>query len=328
MAPGHRRFFGSLNPIPRRSIWAGVAVVGLVALSLVSGNRGGSATPENQAAHSSEGYFEAAPTITTQTSLVPGATVAPDPKGAPQTPVKQVTTAPPPSECGGDKHAGFGCPVIVDNFDGNAFNTGVQGWAVYDYPDSNFPRVATNARVADGMAQLDGTYDRATGTILGAGLASQLSQKYGRWEVRMRVESGRGWSAAGLLWPTSERWPTDGEIDLFEIPAAQRQRLSMTVHNGIRNNTGDSKVVMDATQWHTYAVEWTPTKLTYYIDGQVKWTVVKPALVPSTGDLHMTLQMDPGTKQQCGGWFECPDASTPAKSTMYVDYAKMWLYRS
>lgn len=294
----------------------------LIAFSLMTGGRETSADSGSLAfAQFSPGNFGGLPSITTTTG--PPVTTS---DGKPDETVKPTTTAPPPSECGGDKYTSFGCPVLVDNFDGDAVNTGVQGWSIYDYPDSKFPRVAQNFEIGGGVVSLKGTYDRASGEILGAGMASHISQKYGRWEVRVKVEKGRGYSAAGLLWPTSERWPTDGEVDLFEIPSGQRQKIHQTIHNGVRNNTGSNTLKLDATQWHTYAVEWTPTKLVYFVDGQAKWTVTKPALIPTTGNLHLTLQFDPGTVKECGRWFECPDGSTPPVTTMNVDYVKVWTY--
>jgi hypothetical protein len=325
MAPEPWRKIVHKIPHARRSLVAGGAVASLIALSLITGGRETSASSGNLAsAQFSPGNFGGLPAVTTTTAApAPGTS----PEGnATTTTAKPTTTAAPPAECGADKHAGFGCPLMTDNFDGTQLDDGIQGWSVYDYPDANFPRVASNFSVGGGTAQLRGTYDKGTGTILGSGMASHVSQKYGRWEMRVKVDAGRGYSAAGLLWPTSERWPTDGEVDLFEIPHAARQDIFQTVHNGVRNNTGENKIFMDATQWHTYAIEWSPTKLVYYVDGAVKWTVTKSALVPSTGNLNLTLQLDPGTAKECGTWFECPNASTPAVTTMSVDYVKIWKY--
>jgi beta-glucanase (GH16 family) len=316
------RQLDTLRPSGRRTIFAALVVVGLIGLSLVSGQRDGSAEDRGEAALGSVGYIDGgAPLVPTTSSTV--AQAGSDP-GSPVT--APPTTSPPPSECGSDRRPVFGCPLMTDNFDGSSVNTGPQGWTVYEYPDSAFPRVAKNFHVADGEAKLNGTYDRASGEILGAGMASHISQKYGRWELRAKVDKGRGFSAASLLWPTSEKWPTDGEVDLFEIPRADRQSVFQVVHNGVRDNTGENKILMDATQWHTYAVEWTPTRLVYYVDNKAQWTVTKSLLIPSTGNLNMTIQIDPGTAKQCGRWFECPDASTPPVTTLHVDWVKVWKY--
>jgi hypothetical protein len=307
----------TMRPSTRRSIFAVLTVVGLIVLSLFSGQRDGEA--EQTEAQESVGYF-APPVPSTSSTVVQSAS-----PGDSSTPATS-TTAAPPSECGGDKRPVFGCPLLTDNFDGTSVDTGLQGWSVYDYPDSAFPRVAKNFSVENGEAQFHGTYDRASGEILGAGMASRISQKYGRWELRAKVDQGRGFSAAALLWPTNENWPTDGEVDIFEIPSADRQKVFQVVHNGVRNNTGQNKILMDATQWHTYAIEWTPTRLVYYVDNKAQWTVTKSLLVPTTGNLNMTIQMDPGTAKQCGRWFECPDANTPPVTKLHVDWVKVWKY--
>lgn len=301
---------------------AAIAVLGLIAMSALNGHRNGSAEEKGEAASQSVGYFGAAPSPSTSSTIAQA--------GSPGAPgvltTAPTTTAAPPSVCGSDKRPVFGCPLMTDNFDGSSVNTGVQGWTIYDYPDSAFPRVAKNFRVRDGEVQLVGTYDRNSKEILGAGMSNHIQQKYGRWELRAKVDRGRGFSAASLLWPSSENWPTDGEVDLFEIPKSDRQSVFQVVHNGVRDNTGENKVLMDATQWHTYAVEWTPTRLVYYIDNKAEWTVTKSLLVPSSGNLNMTIQMDPGTAKQCGRWFECPDGSTPAETVLHVDWVKVWKY--
>jgi hypothetical protein len=322
MSQGQRQLV-TMRPSLRRSIFAGFTVVGLIVVSLISGQRDGEAEQDQVA--ESVGYF--APPVPSTSSTVAQAGSTGDPSAAGASPTTATpTTAEPPSECGGDRRPVFGCPLLVDDFDGASVNTGPQGWSVYDYPESAFPRVAKNFSVENGEAQFHGTYNRSTGEILGAGMASRISQKYGRWELRAKVDSGRGYSAAALLWPTNENWPTDGEVDIFEIPNADRKKVFQVVHNGVRNNTGQNNILMDATQWHTYAIEWTPTRLVYYVDNKAEWTVTKPLLIPTTANLNMTIQMDPGTAKQCGRWFECPDGSTPDVTKLHVDWVKVWKY--
>ena len=99
--------------------------------------------------------------------------------------------------------------------------------------------------VANGMLEIAGT-----GTT-GGGIAMKQNQLYGRWEIRAKQDYGNGFGPAILLWPKSENWPSDGEIDIAEIPAGERKQAHFTVHWG-SNNSQKSKVLQgDFTQWHT-----------------------------------------------------------------------------
>src|SRR5205807_5562556 len=60
-------------------------------------------------------------------------------------------------------------------------------------------------------------------------------QIYGRWEVRARFEAGTGYGQAILLWPRSNRWPQDGELDFVETPNPSTNVAVATVHWGDTN---------------------------------------------------------------------------------------------
>ena len=69
----------------------------------------------------------------------------------------------------------------------------------------------------------------ARGNVSG-GMSHKLDQTYGRWEFRARTDKGRGFGSAILLWPESERFPEDGEIDIMEVPSETRDRAHFIVH--------------------------------------------------------------------------------------------------
>lgn len=240
------------------------------------------------------------------------------------TPSITTTTTLPP--CTGlDTRPGWGCPLRVDNFDGTLLPGGTGGWSKYNDPNGYAPRIPNNIRVGNGELQIVGTYDRASGTIMGAGVQDNYAQLYGRWEVRMRVDVGAGYSAAGLLWPNSRNWPTDGEIDLYEIPKAPRQQVMSVVHNGPTNAQSGKWTGVDATQWHVYAVEWLPDRVSFFIDGVEVLRETRSWLVPSTSSMQLSLQMDARRPADgCDGWYQCPDSTTPAETVMHVDSIKIW----
>jgi hypothetical protein len=130
-----------------------------------------------------------------------------------------------------------------------------------------------------------------------------------------------------LLWPESENWPTDGEIDVVEIPDPTRRSAVSTLHNGPRNGQVKHVLTADFTAWHTVAVEWLPTGVTVYLDDRPVWAVARPTRpgefdpIPSTSPMHLALQNDKGCHPTPR---PCRNAETPEKVTMYVDEVTIW----
>jgi len=123
------------------------------------------------------------------------------------------------------------------------------------------------------------------------------TQSYGMYLVRMKGDSEPGVqiSNIALLWPENNKsWPP--EIDFYEDEGASRSGYTASLHPGpngddcciirhSRSNTG--------TQWHTYGVTWTPTSLSYSIDGTT-WATVPRSAVSSPAqwpDDPMTLDL-------------------------------------
>jgi len=91
-----------------------------------------------------------------------------------------------------------------------------------------------------------------------------------------------------LLWPDSEVW-ADGEINFPE------GRLDGTVHafnhcigNPARNCLAKNTKVSFA-DWHVYTIEWTPGRISYYLDGDRVATTTKS--VPEK-PMHWVLQTE------------------------------------
>jgi hypothetical protein len=98
--------------------------------------------------------------------------------------------------------------------------------------------------------------------------APYQAQTYGLYQVTAKLEAGQSNGAAVVLWPANNVWPGP-EVDLMESFDTSRQSAYTTIHwNDNGNNDYDAhNFTLDATQWHTYAYDWEPGSLTYYIDG-------------------------------------------------------------
>lgn len=202
---------------------------------------------------------------------------------------------------------GWGVPDKVDDFT----RPGLDGWNLYDGPGhaGNGIRSPEAATVSDGVLTINGTRDGTTG-----GMAWGDPQKYGRWEVRMRAPQGSpAYNALALLWPSAENFPVGGEIDFAEIMDPARDTVELFLHYGADNSQVHGEVRVDATQWHNYAVEWTPEGVTAFLDGEQWWKTTDTSILPP-GPMHLTLQLD---------WFPDGKADGGTGQVQY-DWVKQW----
>jgi hypothetical protein len=103
------------------------------------------------------------------------------------------------------------------------------------------------------------------------GPAGPLGQLYGRYAVRFRSDSLHGYKLAWLLWPDSEVWPRDGEIDFPEgnldgpIEAYLHRRDAAEGNDA----AGFASGVGLSGPWHTAVIEWTSESVVFLLDGRV-----------------------------------------------------------
>jgi hypothetical protein len=183
-------------------------------------------------------------------------------------------------------------------------------WSLYDGPGhaGNGRRTPEAASISDGALTITGD---STGST--AGMAWNPGQKYGRWEGRVRAPaSDESYNALLLLWPDAENFPVGGEIDFMEMTDHTRQSTELFLHYGADNSQVHGEVEIDATQWHNWAVEWTPDKITAYMDGEEWWSTTDQSLFPP-GPMHLCIQLD---------WF--PKGGDVQESQMHVDWVKQY----
>ncbi len=102
--------------------------------------------------------------------------------------------------------------------------------------------------------------------------------QYGYIEARARLPKGTGvWPAIWML-PTDWAyggWPASGEIDIMEHVGYNPEMVYGTVHTEAFNHKigtqkGDSIVVADVQdKFHVYAIDWSPKKIDFLVDGEV-----------------------------------------------------------
>ncbi|TCK26448.1 family 16 glycosylhydrolase [Pseudonocardia endophytica] len=205
-----------------------------------------------------------------------------------------------------------------DEFDGPSLDR--SRWNVYNSVGGfgNGLRRPSAVEQGDGLLTVTAR-PRLNGGTSG-GISMGKGQLHGRWEFRARADPGTGYSPAVLLWPDSERFPIDGELDMLEAPVGDRSTASAYVHYGADNKTRGAQVNGDFTQWHTFAFEWLPNRLTWYVDGTKQWEITDRTVIP-TKPMHLCIQLDQGPAAK---FMPAPDATTPDEVRMQVDWARQY----
>ena len=149
----------------------------------------------------------------------------------------------------------------------------------------------SHVNVARGMLQLRTWRDPAYHNKWASGGLCQcgLPFTYGAFFVRSRI-TGPGPNEVELLWPLSNIWPP--EIDFYET-GAKDNSTSWTLHYGASNSFVQQTLRIDQTKWHTWGVIWTPSKITYTVDGN-EWGSFSGSYAIPTVPMTLDLQQRPG----------------------------------
>ncbi|MBQ9693997.1 MAG: glycoside hydrolase family 16 protein [Kiritimatiellae bacterium] len=154
--------------------------------------------------------------------------------------------------------------------------------------------------------------------------------RYGRIEIRAKIEHGRGvWPALWLIGNTPGGWPTCGEIDILEFVSQNPNTIHATLHytkNGQYTNPTSPHQTKNAIagQWHLYGMNWTPEKIELTFDKNVIFTHLLDNATQSDGSnpfrdglyyLILNLALD--------GWAE-PPVPEDYPRTFTIDYVRLY----
>ncbi|WP_307079931.1 glycoside hydrolase family 16 protein [Arthrobacter pascens] len=260
---------------------------------------------------SGSGPAPAAEAATPPKPVTPPPAPAPAPAAAPAPALPAAGQALATTGDGAQAATAFGWgPVLTgDEFS----NTGAPDrtkWSVYNSAGHAGKGVRSPQAwsVANGVATVRGDAAGTTG-----GMSAKFAQqKYGRWETRMRTDA-RDPKYHPVLILNNNAAPNCAEIDYAEgskDAAFMRFFLHYACDGADFQTTAATR--LDSTQWHNYAVEWTPAAITGYVDGVKTFTDTNPAHQPSVA-MKQTLQLD---------WF--PDGSATKPSQMQVDWVRVY----
>jgi hypothetical protein len=242
--------------------------------------------------------------------------------------------------------------VWNDNFDGTALNT--SNWAydnnvhvngeVQQYASANVAVSGGTLKITTRQQSLNG-YPFTSGRIYTKGLRSFT---YGRIVARMRLPVGDGyWPAFWMMGNNIDTvgWPGNGELDIMEN-IGYSNWVSGALHGpnywgaGSVGGRHDLPAGQTIAAWHTYAVEWDPTFVKWFIDDQLVRTVTRQSVIANSGQwvydnpkfiiLNLALGGDypHGYNQVTTPYYGLPQSTVnniaAGGGVVEVDYVEVW----
>lgn len=242
------------------------------------------------------------------------------------------------------------CQTLVwsDEFDGNQLDTskwetqigdgcdiGLCGWGNNELQYYK----AENATVGNGVLSITAKKERVrakqytSARLRTANMPNGGEWTNGRFEARIKLPQGQGlWPAFWML-PTDPDvgWPTSGEIDILESTGQASMLAHGTIHFGEawpNNSFTGAHILSQPELWsdnfHTYAVEWTPNQIRWYLDDILYSTKTPDDMADANWwtfenyQYHFLLNIAVG-----GNWGGTPDNSIFPVS-MEVDYVRVF----
>jgi beta-glucanase (GH16 family) len=225
------------------------------------------------------------------------------------------------------------------------FNYGLWGWGNGEF--QYYTGRTQNINVQDGFLYLVarrenyGNRQYTSGRIRSA---NKQDFMYGKIEARIKVPTGGGMWPAFWMMPTGNTygepylsWPGHGEIDIMET-SNTTDRIGGTLHYGgnypdeygSSGGTYRPSGVNFSQNFHVYTLEWTPTRMRWYVNGvqyytTTSWWSTRGAYpAPFNQRFHILLNVAVG-----GNYTGCPmpdDSCITATfpQQMAVDYVRVY----
>jgi beta-glucanase (GH16 family) len=202
--------------------------------------------------------------------------------------------------------------------------------------------VTNNAWVSNGCLYLEARRERYTGpegtrefTSSRLRTLNRGDWRHGRFEIRAKLPTGRGFWPAIWMLPTDNAyggWPRSGEIDIMEIIGHKPNVLHGTLHyanlKGVHTFHGTNTTLRTGTfadDFHVFGLEWRTNEFRWFLDQQLyqvqtNWPSKVGAFpAPFDQKFHLILNVAVG-----GNWPGAPDVKTVFPQAMVVDYVRVY----
>jgi hypothetical protein len=215
--------------------------------------------------------------------------------------------------------------VFDDEFNSASLDASKWNVATTEHP-SSFPLdqpTAADVTESGGQLHLEanrgGTTDGRPYSTAAVDTKDKFDFQYGYIEASIKVPDAKG------MWPAFWTFPQDGqwthEIDIMEMFMADRFTNGMSLH--FPDASGDHYVTKAfsgpdfSAGFHTFGVEWTPTAVTWYIDGVQQFQATQN--IP-TEQMYLILSEN---TDQVRSW-NSVDPTTPFPNYVDVDYVRAY----
>ena len=221
--------------------------------------------------------------------------------------------------------------VATEEFDGRELN--VPKWGPYNSKSSNGVSTWSEEQleVGDGELKIIGEgrdpngHGNRSGALCWCG--ADGNHTYGVFAIKAKLDPGKGYGPAILLWPESDQWPQDGEIDLIESVQPDRSTDLASIHWGEppHGQRDSGKQWGDFTDWRVYWVDWQPNYLKIYVDNYLVYDSTTSPKKPTIPDspMHVVMQQEAGPMAP-DVWLPAPDDTTPDQVIMHVDWVRVY----
>jgi beta-glucanase (GH16 family) len=156
------------------------------------------------------------------------------------------------------------------------YETGKHGWGNNELQNyvAGFAGTDTIAFISNGILKI--VAQKHDNEVISARINTNEAWLYGYFEARIKLPQGKGtWPAFWMLPQKNDmKWPDDGEIDIMEEVGFRPNWISSSIHckaynHSINTNKTAEKFIASAeSDFHVYAVEWTPEYIHGYVDGE------------------------------------------------------------
>ncbi|TXG91844.1 glycoside hydrolase [Rhodococcus rhodnii] len=215
--------------------------------------------------------------------------------------------------------------IFTDEFDRAELG---DRWGTYEGTPGGNPHSwwdPSMVTLSDGALRLGA--ERVDGRWITGGVSNYpVTQRYGRWEIRMRADRSEAISYHMLLWPQDENWPP--EIDFAESVSPDRTETTAFLHwvdeNG-ENDKDDAEITGRFDEWHTIGVEWLPGLVRYLLDGEV-WAEARGDDIVPDVPMWLGLQAEAGACERRLDWglTPCSGSPDPAAPVVEIDWVTVY----
>ncbi|GGC84324.1 hypothetical protein GCM10007216_13730 [Thalassobacillus devorans] len=215
--------------------------------------------------------------------------------------------------------------VWHDEFSGNDLNStywNLENWPAEKNNELQY-YVPQNVLLEDGSLKILSKREDFKGRNYTSGALhtkGKFSFLYGKAEIRAKLPEGQGLFPAFWMMPDKDNiWLP--EIDILEMLGHKTNEIWMVLHwhdenKQMQNVSASYSGENYAEGFHTFGIEWSPERITWFIDGEERFTT--SAFIPEE-QMYLYLNTAIG-----GDWPGSPDETTVFPQYFIIDYVRVY----